>query len=333
MTPGCIGKGLGTFTALALVALAGVASPVFAQAIPQASQTEGTDPGSILVTGERELEQKRVIEAVRGITMRGRSVSRALPRFQDPVCPIVTGLGDELGARVKARIEANTRSIGHEVGDEGCKPNAIVMLVDDPEGLIERMRKERGELLDADALRRIRTTLRAGYPAISWTGELNTDRYGNEAETSNTVAGLDEANGRILGELLYRRDNRAASRREIATSAERTSAFVVFDARRLDNVHLDQLADYATMRMLGDVKPTAQTGPGEPDTILNLFRMDALDAAPGLTLVDLAYLQGLYALEPRDPGTRLESFVLAAYDELRGSECPEADTPCAFVDR
>lgn len=321
----------GLTIALSAAAL-GTAMPALAQidnAAPAGINIRTEESGgNIIVTGDPELEEQRVRDALRDITMRGRTTSRALPRFQEPVCPQVIGLGEQLGADVSARIALNTRLIGHEVGEEGCTPNAIVIIVDDPKGLVERMRKERWGLLDARALRRIKAGLAADDPALSWSTSVIRDRRGNEAENGGVLAGLDGLNSRIAGDLLFRNDNRAALRTELANSIERTNAVIVFDAFRLDNVHLGQLAGYATMRLLGDLQPAAQLAPDEPDTILNLFSMDPLDAAPGLTLMDLAYLRGLYAMEPRAPGVRLESFVLAAYEDLRDGNCDAGEEVC-----
>lgn len=337
MKLGRVNLGLSSIIGAAALALFGATSPALAQTgQPGASsiniRTEGSG-GNIIVTGDRELEKKRVVDTLRDIAMRGRTTDRAIPRFQDPICPLVVGLGDKLGADIKARIEANTRLVGHQVAAEGCTPNAFLIMVDDPEALVDRMRKQRRGLVNPEILRRIRATLNAEYPAITWSTEIILDRYNNEAENARPLVGLDDANSGTAGDLLFSNDNRFASRIEVTNSYARTASVVVFDAYKLDNVHLDQLADYATMRILGDPQPFAELEPNQPETILNLFRMDPLDAAPGLTLIDLAYLRGLYAMQPRDPGVRLESFVLAAYDELRDGDCTLAGTPCAILNR
>lgn len=335
MKLGRICYGLSSIIGAAALALGSAASPALAQTDEQGAgsiniRTEGSG-GNIIVTGDRELEKKRVVDALRDIAMRGRTTDTALERFQDPICPLVAGLGEELGAGIKARIEANARLIGHEVAPEGCKPNAILIMVDNPEALVKRMRKERRGLVNPDILRRVQLILNADYPAISWSTTMVQDRYGNEAQNAAPFAGLDTAGG--AADVLLRNDNRFASRIGATNAIARTAAVVVFDAYKLDNVHLDQLADYATMRIFGDPQPFAQTGTGQPDTILNLFRMDPLDAAPGLTLIDLAYLRGLYAMDPLDPGVRLEHFVLAAYDDLRNGDCTVGGTPCAILNR
>jgi len=330
-----VGVSIRTILSAAALALVAPASAGLAQSGNQGAdsiniRTEGSG-GTIVVTGDRELEKERVVDALRDIAMRDRTTDRALTRFQAPVCPLVVGLGDKLGADIKARIEANTRLVGHTVAAEGCRPNAFLIMVDDPERLINRMRRERRALVNVDILRRARLILNADYPAISWGSTIIRDRYGNEAQNAAPFAGLEIAGG--AADVLLRNDNRFASRIEVANSIDRTAAVVVFDAYKLDNVHLDQLADYATMRILGDPQPFAQTGSDQPDTILNLFRMDPLDAAPGLTLIDLAYLRGLYAMRPRDPGTRLEHFVLAAYENLREGDCTLAAQACAVMTR
>lgn len=101
MKLGRVNLGLSSIIVAAALALFGATSPALAQADqPGASsiniRTEGSG-GNIIVTGDRELEKKRVVDALRDIAMRGRTTDRALERFQDPNCPLVAGLGEELG--------------------------------------------------------------------------------------------------------------------------------------------------------------------------------------------------------------------------------------------
>lgn len=284
-------------------------------------RTEGSG-APIVVTGDRELERDRVRDAVRDIAMRGRSQTDALVRYTDPLCVTAIGLGERLGAGLRRRIEAHSRLAGHPVAAAGCRTNALIVIVDEPARLIERLRGKRRDLFDPAANRRIRATLRRGYPAVTWSIAGTLDRYGNEMENGAAIGGLSAPGA--AGDLLLQRDSRAASRLGVPFARSRTMSVIVFEAKRLHNVHLDQLADYATMRILGNPQPYARLSEEQPETILNLFRTDPLDAAPGLTLIDMAYLRGLYSVPPGQPSTRLEHFTLAAYRELAQMECDDA---------
>ena len=278
----------------------------------------------IVVVGDLDLEKDRVRDAVRDIAMRGRSFDEPLMRYQDPLCITVLGFGEVLGERVAERIRMQARVVGAEVAEPGCMPNATVAMVGRPAVLIERMRQERPKLLSAESLHRIRATLSAGYPAVSWASTQRRDQFGRSIASGNPLSGLEFPGP--LNELLITRDNRFASRIKVPFTIARAGAVVIFDAYKLDNVHLDQLADYAVMRILGNPRPRPSLGADQPDTILNLFRMDPLEASPGLTLMDVAYLRGLYALRPNEPATRLESSTIAAYRDLAALGCEETNT-------
>jgi len=268
----------------------------------------------IIVTGDRFLDEDRVREAVRSIARRGRSSGEPLVRFQDPLCVMVSGLGDVLSERVAERIRLQARNVGAKLAESGCTPNATVVLVDRPKVLIDRMRRERPALLDSDSLRRIRSALDSGYPAISWASTERRDQFGRQLPPGNPLGGLVRES--LFDEMLYARDNRFPSQLNLNFSTARSGAFVVFNAYEMSGVHLDQLADYATMHILGNPKPDARLSTDGPASILDLFRFGPEEAPPGLTLIDLAYLKGLYAMRPTDPGRRLESSSLVAYEEL-----------------
>lgn len=283
-------------------------------------RTEGAGE-PIVVVGDLELEEDRVREAVRDIAMRGRSFDEPLMKYQDPLCVKVLGFGDVLGPRIEERIRLQARVVGAKVDEPGCAPNATVIMVDRPKVLIDRFRNERPDLFTPQANRKIQSALRTGEPAIHWFTAERRNLYGDAAENFAGVGGLGAPG--FAGELLFQRDARFASRIEVPFSIARTGSVIVFDAYKLDNVHLDQVADYALMRILGHPQPRAALSADQPDTILNLFRMDPLEASQGLTLIDLAYLRGLYAMKPNEPSTRLEGFTIEAYRELASLGCEE----------
>jgi hypothetical protein len=320
-------RGLALVTALiaAQPAISGQPEPADAsadEAVETATSRTSPSRQEIVVTGQRRLDKETVRDAVRGIARRGRSAAEPLARYHDPLCVSVVGFGEALGERIAERVRMRARLVGVEVAEAGCAPNATLVMVDKPEVLIDRMRRERPGLLDSDSLRRIRAILREGYPAISWTTTERRDQFGRHLPPGNPLSGYERDS--LWNEMMAARDNRFPSQINIDFSIARSGAVVVFDAYKMDGVHLDQLSDYAAMRILGDPRPGAHSLADQPETILKLFQSGP-DAAPaGLTLVDLAYLKGLYAMSPTEPGKRLESFALAAYEQLVD---PDDDEP------
>lgn len=310
--------------------LIAVSPPVAAQenSTDQTSEIvmrQGGEPDPIIVTGERAIEKDEVRNAVRDIAMRGREFKRPMSQFQMPLCVSVVGLGKAFGNQVAKRIERNTREAGFMVDSPGCDTNALVVVVKDPPKLIKRLRKTQPRLFNVRASQQIRRAKSRGDAAITWSLERRADPGGNARAAAQAPAaspgsalfgnaGVSVPTSRSIG----------ASRFFIGYSRERVYSIVIFDVERLGDVHLNQLADFATMRVLADPQPQVDLDDGSPaDSILTLYDVGPKAAPPGMTQIDRAFLKGLYALRPNDPSTRLESFVLAAYDDVRERDCEE----------
>ena len=290
---------------------------------PQTIMMRATEGEPIVVTGERAIEREELRDAVRDIAMRGRTPKRPLSQFQAPLCLNVTGLGDQFGPQVAERIRQNTRDAGAEVASSDCEVNALVVVVRDPDSLIKNLRKSQPDLFSVPVNRTIKAAENRGDAAIAWSvdrlgqargGKL--DRVGGPVGTAGLAlydnSGFEVPQTQSLG---------TTARSKIPFSIEKVYSIIIFDVDRLINVHVDQLADFATMRLLANPQPTVEIETERADSILTLFDMDPLDAPQGLTQIDRAYLKGLYALRPNDPATRLEGFVATAYDDIRASDC------------
>ena len=121
---------------------------------------------------------------------------------------------------------------------------------------------------------------------------------------------------------------------EIQFSVEKLSTVMVFDVDRFDGVGLHQLGDYITMRVLGHPHPRPVLEEERAATILSLFDSAPTAAPPGMTQLDRAYLKGLYAMRPNEPGNRLEHFVRRAYEDVRAADCAEGcpEAPAAAAE-
>lgn len=296
---------------------AGMATPALAQQADSAAEAEG--PG-IIVQGERELDTKELRDAIRDVAMRGRHAKQPLPRYQMPLCPRALGLPERMAAHVVARIRSNTIEAGYQVDEdtEGCTANALLIVVDDQETLIKRMRKTNPALFSARISREIKAAQRRGDGAITWSSYAMQGPNGRLGAASGTVRSnileTSFANaGGAPGELRLSTPSSFA----VQYSLEKMATIMVIDVDRLDGVHLDQLADFATMRILGQPQPTIDIEQDGAVSILNLFDVGPEAAPLAMTALDRAYLKGLYAMRPNEPANRLERFVRLAYEELR----------------
>lgn len=304
----------------------------FAAANAQTSPT-GTDDAdegaAIIVQGERELEIDELRDAVRDVAMRGRGYDRPLSRYQAPLCPLVVGMGERMGAYVSERIRSNAVAAGVEVADEGCDANAVLIVTDDQDLLIEGMRKSHPELFGIFASRAIKAAQSRGDAAIVWSRFATQGPLGRNGGASDVVVGnsLEGAFANAGGAAQERRLSRPSSF-EINYSVEKVFTTLVFDVDRLNGVHLDQLSDFATLRILGTPQPSVDIEQEGALSILNLFDAEPSAAPMRMTALDMAYLKGLYAMRPNEPSSRLEHFVKLAYGEMDIAQPCGATAPC-----
>ncbi|EAQ30724.1 hypothetical protein NAP1_08090 [Erythrobacter sp. NAP1] len=309
-------------TSLSTAALAiAAASPVALQA-QDSSETVSirTAEPEIEVTAERPLREDEVRQGVKDIA-HSRRPKEAIPRFIDPLCLTVVGLGAELSERVAQRVRTNAQDAGLELGEPDCTANAVIMVVDRPGVLVDRLRRERPQIFNAAAVRDIRTEINRGLPFVAWNIEGVQSRLARSANEQNSgaIAGsgflFDDAGANVAQEREY-----GASRFRASLPRTRSSSFIVFDVRQLENVHLNQLADFATLQLLGSPRRNYDANNLAAASILTLFDGDVLTGPQSLTQLDKAYLRGLYTMPPGTWGSRLETYSKRAYEEIAGAE-------------
>lgn len=274
-------------------------------------------PGdAIVVTAERQMDKSKIRDAVRDVATSGRNQYEPMTKYQTPLCTEVRGLGDAANGKVAARIAANTQEAGFVVGDETCETNALVVIVDDPAQLIKRLREMQPELFDAVINKHLKSALKRGDSAIAWSARKISGPQGASLVDSGAIAGIAGSPGLFEnpgGSVLKTRSG-GVSRFQLAYSIEKVFTVVVFDIDQLIGAHLDQIADFSTMRILADPQPRIMLDVGPANSILTLFDGAVEDGPAELTAFDRAYLSGLYSLRPNDASSKLESRVIAAYE-------------------
>lgn len=271
----------------------------------------------IIVRGEAELETDELRDAVGDIAMRGRDYKRPMARYQAPLCPMVIGMGETMGAKISQRIRSIALESGMEVAEEGCTANALMIVTDDTEKLIEQMRKNHPGLFNARISREIKAARNRGDGAIVWSTYMMQGPQGRGKASGTVFTNSLEGAFANAGGAAQEMRLTFSSKSHIPYSVDKTSTILVFDIDRLDGMHLHQLSDFATMRILGSPQPSIEFEEEAAMSILTLFDTEPTEAPMEMTALDRAYLRGLYAMEPNDPSTRLEHYVRRAYDLMR----------------
>jgi hypothetical protein len=197
----------------------------------------------------------------------------SLPGWRDRVCPQVTGLPEQEGKLILARISEIGRVAGVRMAAEHCSPNLNVYVTSQPKELLEAMQKRN-----------------------------SFDMFGPRGMPHLLNPFIDTARPVRVWYNIYGRG------RPVSFRFAFTRVVVVVDQTRLQGVSPGQLADYIAMVGFAEIKPLAEIRPGAPlgdaPTILKLFDAAQGTAPTGLSDWDQAFLKSLYANSRVTPWTR-----------------------------
>lgn len=263
-----------TSAAALAFALSLPAAPAFAQEQPQSG-----DSSEITVTGVRDLE-KEAREFVTALTP--AAINGNVARFETNVCPRAIGAVPAQAALIEKRLRTIAKAAGLLLGEEGCRPNALMIITGDKRALITALQKRGNYFGDRTTPSEIRRLVRDPGPTAFWRLEGFVTAFG-------TPLGRNEG-----GEIEYRQNNSRASRISTGTRLAVDGAILIVEARALDGLTTIQLADYAAMRLYGSVDPADLTG-SAPTILVVLTAEMGAEVPITMTRWDLSFLRGLYA--------------------------------------
>jgi hypothetical protein len=214
--------------------------------------------------------------------------AEGLPRWQRPMCPLVSGLARQDGEFILGRVTEVAQAAGVPLAGEHCNPNLYILVSLEPQQLLQAMAKRNygftfGYPPDAPPPNVIDRFIATPRPVRVWYTSQERDLEG-----WTLIRGPQDEPPMVPapGSLLM-----------IGSMWSLERVFVVIDKTRLQGVTRGQLADYVGMVPLADLKPGANLG--DAATILRLF-----DGAPGqapasMTNWDQAFLKSLYATDQK----------------------------------
>lgn len=245
------------------------------------------DLGDIVVDG-RSVEQL-TSQFVREVAAPARN--RGLARWRDGVCVGVVNLKVETAQYIVDRVSTVAEDIGLKPGAPGCQPGILVIATPDATGFTTQFVAQRPRIfrvggsgmdLGSSGLRKFTSVDR---PVRWWNVSIPVD--GDTGRRAIRLPGDTNSAGEPTAPVINRG---AASRLTTQIVDDSQRAFVIVDIDRIQNVSLEQLADYIAFVSLAQVDLDAETSAYA--TILNVF--DDPGQTQSLTDWDKAYLQGLY---------------------------------------
>jgi hypothetical protein len=278
-----VSRKLQTTIALAVTVFAGLA---------RASAPEPLD--EVVVSAKRAQLAPRVSTFVTRIA--ARENEEGLPRWQDPVCPLVAGLPRQEGEYMLGRISEIAKAAAVPLAAEHCRPNLFIFVTQQPKELLRGMEQKNRAVTFADATPTVVDEFIATpRPVRVW---YNTSL--RTPEGTPPSPGLSNAaqvlGGGLQGMRVYN-DLDRSSHILLSKIWGFSYVYVVVDQARLQAVSRGQIADYVAMVGLADIKPGANLGDAE--TILKLFDGAPQNASDALSDWDRAFLKNLYSTDPR----------------------------------
>lgn len=272
--------------AAAAMALLPIAAPL------QAQDQERPADAPIVVEADRPNSTNEVKSLAREISGRVE-VGRPIARFMDPMCLDVAGLNPEYHERSVRRVNANAKVAGVRIARGQCKPNAMVLFADDSREQLLTLRKANRFIFGEMPRSEFRDMLASKDRVYAWQVNEVVGLMGGPRDENNEFGNGVFVN-RVIG------FGRLSPSIRIVT---RSSA-VVIESQQTEGKTPEQLADYATMRLIAPTGERPADSVGGPATIMTLFS-DPAGAPDGLTAFDLAYLESVYAIRPNGPVGRL----------------------------
>jgi len=259
-----------------------------------AATAPGSDTGTKLETvtiqaarARKEL-RRRVSRFVFSVVV--SHMNDSLPRWNEPICPLIAGLPRAQGEYILARISQVATAAHAPLAGEHCKPNLFVIATPYPQALLEkwwardtRMYNICSGVGGVETFIHSKSPIRVWYntmPGIKLPIQLDAPSLGLKLGPTSRCISAGEGGTRLAQAVL-----------------ELSQTFIVIDTDQTSGLTIGQLADYVSMVGLAQIQPHAR--PGAP-SILSLFE-DERDPPKSMSAWDRALLYALYQTGQSNP--------------------------------
>lgn len=252
------------------------------------AQDVPSEPAAIVVTAKRAEQADVAAEQGKSITLKP-SADAPLARHYAPICIKIFGIDPQFGEVIAEQVYRNVRTLKLQAGQSGCAPNVWIGFVSDSKHQVESLRKQEPAIFAEMKSFEIDRVFGGSGGAQVWHATESRSLDGRpipvmefQTDTRKIVV---KANQQYQGGRLVS-----------PTRTDINGTIVIFDSARANGKTVQQLADYATFRILAPVQDYAEVPERALPTILTLFTPGA-DPPGGLTEFDWAYLSAYYKLD------------------------------------
>lgn len=254
--------------------------------LAQADTVSATnEEATIVVTGNREKQAQAAATQAKEITLRPAG-DVPLARHYASICVTTFGINPDFGAVLAQRVMSNVKLLGLPVGGPGCQPNVWIGFTADSKKQVAELRKSHPEFFAELKQFEVDRIFGGSGAAQVW---HSTERRNVDGRPFSTIT----LNGREVQANSQYQGGRLVS----PIRVDINGSLVIFDSNRVTGLTLQQLADYATVRILAPVQDIAEVQEGTVPTILALFAKGDVPPPDGLTEFDWAYLSAYYKLD------------------------------------
>lgn len=250
------------------------------------------EPEAIVVTADRLKQAEISADQASAITLRP-PIDTPMPRRYSPVCVRLFGIDPAYGQMMKQQIERNVSVLGLPIGRPGCQPNVLIGFVRDSKTEVASLVKNDPTLFDTLASFEIDRVFGGSGAAQIW--------HATEVRSADgrpiPIVELDIPMDGVVRKVETGYNSQYKSGRLSSPIRNDINATIlVFDRDQANGKTVQQLADYATFRILAPVQDFAEVPAGTMPSILHLFVAGAIPP-DGLTEFDWAYLAAFYKLD------------------------------------
>lgn len=246
-------------------------------------QAAPPQPPTVVVTGRRPDHAKAVRHLTATVTP-VHDATEPLARFAAPVCPEAAGLPDAYARAFAERMRADASAAGVRVDAAGCAPNVTVLFVPNGQAVVKQLRHARPLMFDGLESAQLGRLAGDPGPVHLWSFTELRSRDDDRPQVGTTT-------GRDAPELQVREASIINTPIRVVVAG----AIMLVDQGAAEGKTLNQLADYATMRVLAQARPVGADA-AEP-TVLSMFDRGGTPPVQ-LTAFDRAYLKALYRNQP-----------------------------------
>lgn len=232
-----------------------------------------------------------------------KSYTESLMRWDHPVCPLVAGLGRDLGEFALHRFSDIARAAHVPLGKETCKPNFIVIVAEHSSTFLKVLWRRKPRLFDTyHGIAPVRRFIESSRPIKVWYNAADIDADGGAAFTSALAESAGIGMGTVDYPVHVLQGLGSRLTRPVVKNIE--TAMVIADASQIKSLNIGQLVDY--IALIGLAQINLDKDLGETPTILQLFKPSEASPPLEMTSWDRALLLALYSTPQMDMMQRSE---------------------------